>query len=88
MRASDDLRDKVLSRFLFETGAMNLGPDGELSNPTSLSLHVLQYDQQTGRVQAMIEHSDNGEEEAEFALAVVDEMCKAKLSAKDAIKWK
>lgn len=58
LKTSDDLRDKVLSRFLFETGAMNLGPNGELANPKHLILHVLRYDQQSGRVQAMIEHPD------------------------------
>src|ERR1700722_11770361 len=55
-KASDDLRDKVLSRFLYESGAMNLRTDGEIPNPTRLDLHVLWFDQQSGRVQAMVEH--------------------------------
>lgn len=61
-KSTDDLRDKVLSRFLFESGACNLLPDGNLPNPTTLILHVLWYDQQTGRVQAMIEIPDLSKE--------------------------
>lgn len=51
-KPTDDLRDKVLSRFLFESGLLS---DGNLPNPTTLLLHVLWYDQEKGRVQATIE---------------------------------
>lgn len=55
LKPSDDLRDKVLSRFLYENGAARLTPDGKMDNPQPLQLHTLWFDQQSGRVQAMIE---------------------------------
>lgn len=49
-KASDDLRDKVLSRFFTRAGAYSLEP-----NPIKLIMHVLWYSQEQGRIQAMIE---------------------------------
>ncbi|HEY9196658.1 MAG TPA: hypothetical protein VIM77_10345 [Mucilaginibacter sp.] len=53
-KSSDDLRDKVISRFLTRTGAFNFKPDHP-NNPRQLELHVLWYDEDTQRLQAMIE---------------------------------
>ena len=55
-KPSEDLRDKVLGRFLLETGVADINGDGNLNNPRPLQLHALFYDQQTGRMQAMIEN--------------------------------
>lgn len=54
-KATDDLRDKVISRFLFESGGLRRLTDGTLPNPTPLDLHVLWYDEEKQRIQAMIE---------------------------------
>jgi len=55
-KSSDDLRDKVFSRFLTRCGAFNLDEYGHpKKNPYSLILHVLFYDQEKQRLQAMIE---------------------------------
>lgn len=61
-KQSDDLRDKVLGRFLYESGALKVGPKLELPNPTPLNLHVL-WTNNEGRVQAMIEIPDTPKEE-------------------------
>lgn len=56
-KGSEDLRDKVISRFLSRCGAFNLMPvPGQLQDkPIELTLHVLWYDQENQRLQAMIE---------------------------------
>lgn len=89
-KPTDDLRDKVLSRFLFESGAMNLKSDGNPPNPTPLTLHVLWFDQQTGRVQAMIEHpapeKDIPGSEPDL-LKQLDDMCVESLPPDAYEKW-
>lgn len=50
-KVSDDLRDKVLSRFFTRAGGYSFEP-----NPIPLSLHILNYDQEHGHIQAMIEN--------------------------------
>ena len=52
-RITDDLRDKVLSRFIYETGAAE-------KNGAPLRLHVLSNE--NGLIQAMIERPDSCEE--------------------------
>lgn len=53
-KPSDDLRDKVVGRFLCESGAL-LNNDGTITNPNPLNLHILYNDEKTGRAEAMIE---------------------------------
>jgi len=57
-KGSEDLRDKVLSRFLTRCGAFNFDATGHPDNPHPLILHVLFYDQEKQRLQAMIEVSE------------------------------
>lgn len=54
-KGSEDLRDKVISRFLTRADAFKHTPDGHLKNPHSLNLHVLWYDKEKDQMQAMIE---------------------------------
>lgn len=90
-KASDDLRDKVLGRFLGEARAFDL----DSKNPIKMELHVLWYDQQTQRAQAMIEYSSEVTEKdttpemiyAE-ALEMVDAACVEKLPHDIYKKWK
>jgi len=56
-KQSDDLRDKILGRFLYESGALDIKPGRTLSH-TPLNLHVLSCGGDAGRVQAMIEIID------------------------------
>lgn len=53
--SSDDLRDKVLGRFLYESGAADFVPKEARWKPTTLHMQILWSDQEKGRVQAMIE---------------------------------
>lgn len=73
-RPSEDLRDKVLGRFLCESVALNLLPDGSHPNHTPLGMRVLYSDQQTGRIEAMIEHVEEDAESIEF-LNKMDLIC-------------
>lgn len=89
-KPTDDLRDKVLSRFLYESGAVHLKPDGNLPNPTRLDLHVLWFDQQSGRVQAMIEHPVPEKEisgSEPDLLKQLDDMCIESLPPDAYEKW-
>lgn len=87
-KASDDLRDKVLSRFIYESGALILKADDNLPNPTRLNLHILYFDQQTGRVQAMVEHFEPLEKVNEpDVLKHLDDMCAESLDPASYEKW-
>lgn len=59
-KQSDDLRDKILGRFLYESGALEVGPKLQLPNPTPVHLHVL-WNSGEGHVQAMVEIPNYGE---------------------------
>lgn len=53
-KATDDLRDKVLGRFLVRSGGFNIEPN---PRPIYLKLGILWYDQQLNRCQATIENT-------------------------------
>lgn len=54
-KGSEDLRDKVLSRFFTRAGAFSYEPDKLPSEPIPLELHLLWFNPEKQRLQAMIE---------------------------------
>ena len=86
-KGSEDLRDKVLGRFLYETGAAQIQKaDGSFDNPKPLTLHVLYRNEETGDLQAMIENPGY-DGPGKTPIDAVDEICKELLDHDQYTHW-